>query len=83
MIYKESKEDLLRQALIKTCPVDWKVINNLMKRAYADLETAKRNIEDDPECAYNDKDCIGSGAKRNSGYNLFSRRKIHDRATVF
>ena len=53
MIYKESKEDLLRQALIKTCPVDWKVINNLMKRAYADLETAKRNLEDDPECAYN------------------------------
>jgi hypothetical protein len=53
MIYKESKEDLLRQALIKTCPGDWKVITNLMKRAYADLETAKRNLEDDPECAYN------------------------------
>ena len=42
MIYKESKEDLLRQGLIKTCPVDWKAINNLMKRAYADLETAER-----------------------------------------
>jgi len=53
MIYKESKEDLLRQGLIKTCPVDWKAINNLMKRAYADLETAKRNLDDDPECAYN------------------------------
>jgi hypothetical protein len=51
MIYKESKEDLLRQGLIKTCPVDWKAINNLMKRAYADLETAKRNLNDDPECA--------------------------------
>jgi len=53
MIYKESKEDLLRQGLIKTCPVDWKAINNLMKRAYADLETAMRNLDDDPECAYN------------------------------
>jgi uncharacterized protein (UPF0332 family) len=53
MIYKESKEDLLRQGLIRTCPVDWKAINNLMKRAYADLETAKRNLDDDPECAYN------------------------------
>ena len=53
MIYKESKEDLLRQGLIKTCPVDWKAINNLMKRAYADLETARRNLDDDPECAYN------------------------------
>jgi uncharacterized protein (UPF0332 family) len=53
MIYKESKEDLLRQGLIKTCPVDWKAINNLMKRAYADIETAQRNLDDDPECAYN------------------------------
>jgi len=53
MIYKESKEDLLREGLIKKCPVDWKAINNLMKRAYADLETAQRNLEDDPECAYN------------------------------
>ena len=53
MIYKESKEDLLRQGLIKTCPVDWKAINNLMRRAYADLETARRNLDDDPECAYN------------------------------
>jgi len=52
MIYKESKEDLLRQGLIKTCPVDWKTINNLMKRAYADLETAQRNLDDDPECGY-------------------------------
>jgi len=53
MIYKESKEDLLRQGLIKTCPVDWKAINNLMRRAYDDLETARRNLDDDPECAYN------------------------------
>jgi uncharacterized protein (UPF0332 family) len=53
MIYKESKEDLLRQGLTKTCPVDWRAINNLMRRAHADLETARRNLDDDPECAYN------------------------------
>jgi len=53
MIYKESKEDLLRQGLIKICPVDWKAINNLIKRASTDLETAQRNLDDDPECAYN------------------------------
>jgi uncharacterized protein (UPF0332 family) len=53
MIYKESKENLLKQGLIKKCPVDWKAIKNLMKRAYTDLRTAKRNIDDDEECAYN------------------------------
>jgi uncharacterized protein (UPF0332 family) len=53
MIYKESKEDLLREGLIKKSPLDWKAIKNLMKRAYADLDTAKRNLDDDPECAYN------------------------------
>lgn len=53
MIYKESKENLLKQGLIKTCPVDSKAINNLMKRARTDLETAQRNLDDDPECAYN------------------------------
>jgi uncharacterized protein (UPF0332 family) len=53
MIYKESKENLLKQGLMKKCPVDWRAINNLMKRAYTDLRTAKRNINDDEECAYN------------------------------
>ncbi len=53
MIYKESKENLLRQGLIKKCLLDWKSINNLIKRAYTDLKTAKRNIDDDEECAYN------------------------------
>jgi uncharacterized protein (UPF0332 family) len=53
MIYKESKGNLLKEGLIKKCPIDWKVIKNLIKRAYRDLETAKRNIEDDEECAYN------------------------------
>ena len=52
MIYKESKENLLKQGLMKKCPVDWRAINNLMKRAYTDLRTAKRNIDDDEECAY-------------------------------
>jgi uncharacterized protein (UPF0332 family) len=39
--------------LIKKCPLDWKNIINLIKRAYIDLKTAKRNIDDDEECAYN------------------------------
>jgi len=52
MIYKESKESLFKQGLIKKCPIDWKAINNLIKRAYTDIQTAKRNIDDDEECAY-------------------------------
>jgi len=52
MIYKDSKQTLLKEGLIKKCPVDWKVIKNLITRAYRDLETAKRNIENDEECAY-------------------------------
>jgi uncharacterized protein (UPF0332 family) len=53
MIYKEPNGNLLKQGLMKKCPVDWRAINNLMKRAYTDLRTAKRNIEYDEECAYN------------------------------
>jgi uncharacterized protein (UPF0332 family) len=53
MIYEDSKENLLKQGLIKRCPVDWKAVNNLIKRAYTDLKTAERNISDDEECAYN------------------------------
>lgn len=52
MIYKESKENLLKEGVIKKCPVDYKTIMNLMKRAYIDLKTAKRNLNDDEECAY-------------------------------
>ena len=52
MIYKESKENLLKEGVIKKCPVDYKAIMNLMKRAYNDLKTAKRNLNDDEECAY-------------------------------
>jgi len=53
MIYKDSKEYLLKQGLIKKCPIDKKAIKNLVKRAYVDLKTAKRNLDDDEECAYN------------------------------
>ncbi len=53
MIYKESKENLLKEDLIKKCPVDYKAVMNLINRAFTDLETAKRNLDDDEECAYN------------------------------
>lgn len=53
MIYKESKEHLLKQDLIKKCPIDYKAIANLIKRAYKDIQTAKRNLDIDEECAYN------------------------------
>ena len=53
MIYKDSKEHLLKGGLIKKCPVDRKAITNLLKRACTDLKTAKRNLDTDEECAYN------------------------------
>ena len=53
MIYKYSKEHLLRQGLIKKCTIDYKAIRNLIKRASVDLKTAKRNLANDEECAYN------------------------------
>ena len=53
MIYKDSKENLFKEGLIKKCPVDYKAIASLMKRACVDLKTAKRNLDDDEECAYN------------------------------
>jgi uncharacterized protein (UPF0332 family) len=53
MIYKETKENLLKEGLIKRCPVDNKAILNLLKRAYIDLQTAKRNLAEDEECAFN------------------------------
>ena len=52
MIYRPSKETLLRQGLIKKCPVDRKAIENLLGRAEIDLKTAKRNLDDDPECTH-------------------------------
>jgi len=53
MSYKESKENLLKDGLIKQCPLDYKAILNLLKRAYIDLKTAKRNLGQDEECAFN------------------------------
>lgn len=52
MIYKESKEQLVKEGLIKKCPIDCKSISNLMRRAFTDLETAERNLLQDDECAY-------------------------------
>jgi hypothetical protein len=40
MVYREPKEELVRQGLIKPCPLDRNEINNLMKRARIDLKTA-------------------------------------------
>jgi len=45
MIYEDSKESLLKQGLIKKCPLDWKSINNLIKRVYTDLRTAREFID--------------------------------------
>jgi uncharacterized protein (UPF0332 family) len=53
MISRETKEKLLKEGLVKKCPVDHRTIGNLLKRARIDLRTAKRNIEEDEECAYN------------------------------
>lgn len=53
MIYKRSKENLLKQGFIKKCPIDYRAIKNLIKRAYIDLKTAKRNLTLDGECSYN------------------------------
>jgi uncharacterized protein (UPF0332 family) len=53
MIYKDSRENLFKQRLVKKCPEDFKAIASLIQRARIDLKTAKRNITDDEECAYN------------------------------
>lgn len=53
MIYRETKDKLLKEGLVKECPLDVTAIANLMKRAYVDLKTAKRNLEQDEECAFN------------------------------
>ncbi|MEW5900389.1 MAG: HEPN domain-containing protein [Acidobacteriota bacterium] len=52
MIYKESVEDLLREGLIKRCPVDEKAVLSLLKRAGKDIRTAQRNLSEDADCAY-------------------------------
>lgn len=52
MPYKESKENFIKEGLIKSCPLDLKAIVRLLKRARLDLKTAKRNLEADQECAF-------------------------------
>jgi len=53
MTYKRSKENLIKQGFIRKCSIDYRAIKNLIKRAYVDLKTAKRNLALDKECAYN------------------------------
>jgi len=52
MIYKESAENLLKEGLIKRCPIDEKAVLNLMERARKDIKTARRNLSEDEDCAY-------------------------------
>lgn len=52
MTLNKSKEALLKEGLIKKTTVDFHALLNLIKRVFADLETAKRNLNKDSECAY-------------------------------
>jgi len=52
MIYNDTIESLLKEALIKSCPVDDKAVLNLIKRACKDIRTAQRNLSEDEDCAY-------------------------------
>lgn len=52
MPYRESVEDLLKEGIIKRCPVDECAIPNLIKRALQDIRTAQRNPSEDEDCAY-------------------------------
>jgi len=51
--YKNTIASLKRDGFIKECPIDIKTINNLIKRSFRDIETAKRNLEIDNDCSYN------------------------------
>jgi uncharacterized protein (UPF0332 family) len=51
--YKDTIASLKRDGFIKECPIDIKTINNLIKRSFKDIETAKRNLEIDNDCSYN------------------------------
>jgi len=53
MIYKYSIKNLIKEGVIKKCPLDWKMIRNLINRAYKDMKTAERNLDEDEECTYN------------------------------
>jgi hypothetical protein len=49
--YKDSISTLKRDGLIKECPMDIRVINNLIKRSSKDIETAERNLLIDNDCS--------------------------------
>ncbi len=52
MISKDSRDKLLKQGVIKKCPVDLRAAKKLLDRAAVDLNTARRNLKEDEECAY-------------------------------
>jgi uncharacterized protein (UPF0332 family) len=53
MSSRRYEKSLEKEGLIKRCPVDYKAIAKLLTRARIDVRTAKRNLREDPECAYN------------------------------
>ncbi|MBN1898121.1 MAG: HEPN domain-containing protein [Spirochaetes bacterium] len=53
MIFNTSMNTLLKEGLIKKSSVDFKAITSLIHRAFLDIKTAERNLDQDEECAYN------------------------------
>lgn len=52
MKFDDNVEKLKKQNLIKKCPIDYKVISSLIKRANKDLNTAERNLKIDEDCSF-------------------------------
>src|SRR3989338_5913409 len=52
MAFKETTGHLVKAGLVKPCPTDVQAITKLIRRAYLDLRTAKRNLGEDQECTY-------------------------------
>jgi uncharacterized protein (UPF0332 family) len=52
MTYKQSTENLLKEGIIKSVALDSKAVWRLINRAFKDLRTAERNIDNDEECAF-------------------------------
>jgi len=53
MSSKNSQTSLEKDGLIKKCPVDRSAVTRLARRAQTDLRTARRNLREGPEGAYN------------------------------
>jgi len=47
MIYKETKQSLLKQGLIKKSPLDWKSISNLIEREGGDITGLWSSLEEE------------------------------------